>query len=176
MQWFIVSAYSGCEERVSRTLKERIGQQSQTDDFGKVVVPTEMVVEMRGGKRCTTKRKVFPGYVLVQMNLNNDTWHLVRNTPQVMGFIGGDVAEEPEPLSNQEVEDILQRMETGADHPRPHSILNTGEVVRIIDGPFNDFSAVVEEANYEKGRLKVSVSILGRSTSLELELMQVEKI
>lgn len=150
-------------------------QHHQEECFGDALVPTEMVVEMRGGKKRNSRRKFFPGYVLVQMDLNDDTWHLVRSTPQVTGFIGGN-SDQPEPLSDAEADAILQRMKIGTDEPRPHSMLEAGEMVRIVDGPFNDFSATVEEVNYERGRLKVSVSILGRSTSLEMELVQVEKI
>ena len=176
MKWYVVSAFSGCEEQVSKTLQERIDQHEDKNLFGQIIVPTEMVVEMRSGKRRIIKRKFFPGYVLVEMDLNDNTWHLVRSTPQVMGFIGGDSPEDPpKPLSDKEAKDILSRMEQGQDEPRPRSMLEPGEVVRIVDGPFRDFSATVETVNYEKSRLRVAVSILGRSTSLELELMQVEK-
>ena len=175
-QWYIVSAYAGCEESVAYALRERIKQSSEHQNFGDIVVPTEMVVEMRAGKRSTSKRKVFPGYVMVQMYCTDETWHLVRSTPKVTGFIGGESAERPTPMSDHDAEEILKRMESGAQESRPRSMLDAGEMVRIIDGPFSDFSATVEEVNYEKGRLKVTVSILGRSTSLELELTQVEKI
>jgi transcriptional antiterminator NusG len=175
-QWYVVSAYSGCEENVARALRERIDQSTSMEHFGKVVVPTEMVVEMRAGKRNVSKRKVFPGYVMVEMHCTDETWHLVRFTPQVTGFIGGETSERPVPLNDKEAQEILRRMDAGVDESQPRSVLNAGEKVRIIDGPFSDFSATVEEVNYEKGRLKVAVSILGRSTSLELELMQVEKI
>lgn len=174
MKCYVVSVHSGREESVSKVLKERIHQSEYQSCFGDVIVPSEMVIEMRGGKKRKAKRKFFPGYMLVQMDLNENTWHLVRSTPQVTGFIGGSPGQ-PEPLSSQEAEKIYQLIKSGAEAPNPRSMLEPGEVVRIIDGPFNDFSATVEEVNYEKNRLKVSLSVLGRSTSLELELTQVEK-
>lgn len=174
MKWFVVAARAGYEDMACRTLIERISQNKQNDFFGQVVVPTEIVVEMRNGKRRTSKRKFFPGYVLVQMELNDDTWHLVRGTPQIMGFIGGS-SDHPEALCEKEADDILSRIQSGIEKPRMRSMLEPGEMIRIIDGPFSDFSAVVEEVNYEKNKLRVSVSVLGRSTPLELALNQVEK-
>jgi transcriptional antiterminator NusG len=174
IKWYIVHAYSGKELAVVRNITERIKLSNLEDKFGEIVVPTEEVVEMRGGQKCKSKRKFFPGYVLVQMEMNDQTWHLVRNTPWVMGFIGG-VSGKPVPVDNKEVNDILHRVQEGAEKPRPKILFAPGEVVRIISGPFSDFDGVVEEVNYEKNRLVVSVLIFGRSTPVELEFGQVQK-
>ena len=144
------------------------------DRFGEILVPTEEVVEIRGGQKRKSERKFFPGYVLVQMELGDDTWHLVKETPRVMGFIGGK-ADKPAPITDKEAEMILQRVQDSEDKPRPKTVFEAGEVVRVTDGPFNDFNGVVEEVNYDKSRLRVSVSIFGRSTPVELEFTQVEK-
>lgn len=172
-RWYVVHAYSGFEKKVASSLKERIERLSMQDKFGEILVPTEEVVEMRGGQKRKSERKFFPGYVLVQMELDDDTWHLVKETPRVMGFIGGK-ADKPAPITDAEADAILQRVQSG-DKPKPKTIFEPGEMVRVIDGPFNDFNGVVEEVNYEKSRLQVAVLIFGRSTPVELEFSQVEK-
>ncbi|MBV0934819.1 transcription termination/antitermination protein NusG [Marinobacterium weihaiense] len=173
-RWYVVHAYSGYEKRVMNTLKERIDLHGMQDLFGEVLVPTEEVVEIRDGKKRKSERKFYPGYVLVQMVMNDETWHLVKNTPRVMGFIGG-TADKPAPITEKEAQEILQRVESGVDKPRPKTVFEPGEMVRVIDGPFADFNGVVEEVNYEKNRLQVAVLIFGRSTPVELEFTQVEK-
>lgn len=173
-RWYVVHAYSGYEKKVANALKERIELQSMQEDFGDVLVPTEEVVEMRGGQKRKSERKFFPGYVLVQMELTDDAWHLVKETPRVMGFIGGK-ADKPAPITDKEAEIILQRVDDSVDKPKPKTLFEPGEMVRVIDGPFNDFNGVVEEVNYEKSRLQVAVLIFGRSTPVELEFGQVEK-
>jgi transcriptional antiterminator NusG len=174
LQWYVVHAYSGFENQVKRTLQERITRSGMQEKFGDILVPTEEVVEMRDGAKRKSERKFFPGYVLVQMEMNDDTWHLVKDAPKVMGFIGG-TSDRPAPISQREADSILQRVQEGADKPRPKVLFEVGEVVRVIDGPFNDFNGVVEEVNYDKSRLRVSVLIFGRSTPVELEFGQVEK-
>ncbi|MBB3170211.1 transcription termination/antitermination protein NusG [Simiduia aestuariiviva] len=173
-RWYVVHAYSGFEKKVAVSLKERIELHGMQDVFGDVLVPTEEVVEMRGGQKRKSERKFFPGYVLVQMELNDDSWHLVKETPRVMGFIGGK-ADKPAPITEKEAQAILQRVDDSADKPKPKTIFEPGEMVRVCDGPFNDFNGVVEEVNYEKSRLRVAVLIFGRSTPVELEFGQVEK-
>lgn len=172
--WYVVHAYSGFEKNVARSLAERIELSDLQEHFGKVLVPTEEVVEMRAGQKRRSERKFFPGYVLVEMDLNDDTWHLVKETPRVMGFIGGK-ADQPAPLSEAEASAILDRVELGTDRAMPKIVFEPGELVRVIDGPFNDFSGVVEEVNYDKSRLVVAVTIFGRSTPVELDFSQVEK-
>lgn len=173
-RWYVVHAYSGFEKKVASSLKERIELHNMQEKFGEVLVPTEEVVEMRSGQKRKSERKFFPGYVLVQMELDDDTWHLVKETPRVMGFIGGK-ADKPAPITDAEADAILQRVQS-ADKPKPKTIFEPGEMVRVIDGPFNDFNGVVEEVNYEKNRLQVAVLIFGRSTPVELEFSQVEKV
>ena len=173
-RWYVVHAYSGYEKRVMNTLKERIELHGMQEHFGDVLVPTEEVVEMKGGQKRKSERKFFPGYVLVQMELNDEAWHLVKETPRVMGFIGGK-ADKPAPITEREANLILQRVDDSADKPKPKTLFEPGEMVRVIDGPFNDFNGVVEEVNYEKSRLRVAVLIFGRSTPVELEFSQVEK-
>lgn len=173
-RWYVVHAYSGYEKKVAGALKERIELNGMQDKFGEVLVPTEEVVEMRGGQKRKSERKFFPGYVLVQMDLDDSTWHLVKETPRVMGFIGGK-ADRPAPITDKEAELILQRVDDSAEKPTPKTLFEPGEMVRVIDGPFNDFNGVVEEVNYEKSRLQVAVLIFGRSTPVELEFSQVEK-
>jgi transcriptional antiterminator NusG len=173
-RWYVVHAYSGYEKKVAAAIKERIELNGMEESFGEVLVPTEEVVEMRGGQKRKSERKFFPGYVLVQMELTDDSWHLVKETPRVMGFIGGK-ADEPAPITTKEAELILQRIDDAVEKPKPKTIFEPGEMVRVIDGPFNDFSGVVEEVNYEKSRLQVAVLIFGRSTPVELEFGQVEK-
>jgi transcriptional antiterminator NusG len=173
-KWYVIHAYSGFEQYVMRTLKDRIKLHGMEDQFGDILVPTEEVVEMRDGKKRKSDRKFFPGYVLVQMEMNDNTWHLVKESPRVLGFIGG-TSDKPAPISEAEANSILQRVEEGVDKPRPKIVFEPGEVVRVTDGPFTDFNGVVEEVNYEKSRLRVSVLIFGRSTPVELEFGQVEK-
>ena len=173
-RWFIVHAYSGRELHVMRGIREHIRLHSMEDCFGEIVVPTEEIVEMRGGQKRKSERKFFPGYVLVQMEMDSDTWHLVKSVPKVLGFIGG-TAEKPAPITDKEASAILRRVEEGESKPRPKVLFEPGEVVRVTDGPFADFNGVVEDVNYEKNRLRVSVSIFGRSTPVELEFSQVEK-
>lgn len=174
LRWYVVQAYSGYEARVSKALAEHIKINAMEDFFGRVLVPTEEVVEMRAGQKRRSERKFFPGYVLVEMAMNEDAWHLVKNTPRVLGFIGG-TSDRPAPITNKEAEAILNRLEENVDKPKPKTLFEPGEVVRVTDGPFADFNGVVEEVDYEKSRVKVSVLIFGRSTPVELEFGQVEK-
>jgi len=174
MRWYVVHAYSGYERKVKLALEERISLSPFKDLFGEVLVPTEEVLEMRGGQKRKSERKFFPGYVLLQMVLNDDTWHLVKETPRVMGFIGG-TAEKPAPITQREVSEIMNRLEETVDKPSHKTVYEPGEMVRVIDGPFNDFTGTVEDVNYEKSRVRVAVSIFGRSTPVELEFSQVEK-
>ena len=174
MRWYVVHAYSGYEKTVMRSLRERIDESSIKDCFGEVLVPTEEVVEMRGGVKRRSERKFFPGYVLVNMDLNDESWHLVKATPKVMGFIGGK-ADAPAPLSEKEANAILARVQEGSEKATPKTTFEPGELVRVIDGPFNDFNGVVEEVNYDKSRMVVGVTIFGRSTPVELDFSQVEK-
>ncbi|MDR9469058.1 transcription termination/antitermination protein NusG [Marinospirillum sp.] len=173
-RWYVVHAYSGFEKQVMRSLQERIKLKEMEDLFGQVLVPTEEVVEMREGKKRKSERKFYPGYVLVEMDMNDDSWHLVKETPKVLGFIGG-TPEKPAPITEKEADQILQRVQDGTDKPRPRTMFEPGEVVRVLDGPFADFNGVVEEVNYEKSRLHVSVLIFGRATPVELGFGQVEK-
>ena len=173
-RWYVLQAFSGFESRVAITLREYIKQQQMEDQFGEVLVPTEEVVENVAGKRRKSERKFFPGYVLVEMAMNDDTWHLVKSVPRVMGFIGG-TPDKPAPISKREADLILNRLEQSAEKPRHRKEYQPGEEVRVTEGPFADFNGTVEEVNYEKGRLKVSVSIFGRATPVELEFGQVEK-
>ena len=173
-RWYVVHAYSGFENNVARALQERVELSPFKEHFGRILVPSEKVVEMRAGQKRRSERKFFPGYVLVEMELTQETWHLVKQTPRVMGFIGG-TADNPAPLTDREADEILARVEAGTDRAAPKTIFEPGELVRVIDGPFNDFSGVVEEVNYEKSRLHVAVTIFGRSTPVELDFGQVEK-
>ncbi|UZE95844.1 transcription termination/antitermination protein NusG [Alkalimarinus alittae] len=173
-RWYVVHAYSGYEKQVMRSLKEQMALKGLEDRFGDVLVPTEEVVEMRDGKKRRSERKFYPGYVLVQMEMDDETWHLVKSTSRVLGFIGG-TKEKPAPITEKEAMAILQRVESGAEKPRPKTLFEPGEVVRVIDGPFADFNGVVEEVDYEKSRVKVAVLIFGRSTPVELAFGQVEK-
>jgi transcription termination/antitermination protein NusG len=173
-KWYVVHAYSGFETQVKRSLQERIQRSGLQDKFGEILVPTEEVMEMRGEQRRRSERKFFPGYVLVQMEMNDETWHLVRDVPKVMGFVGGS-GDRPAPISAKEAEKILQRIQEGTDKPRPKILFEVGEVVRVKEGPFADFNGVVEEVNYEKNRLRLAVLIFGRSTPVDLEFSQVEK-
>ncbi len=174
LRWYIVHAYSNFEHKVKSSLEERIDMMNLGDKFGEILVPTEEVVEMKGGSKRSSERKFFPGYVLVQMEMDDETWHFVKEVPKVLGFVGGS-SDKPAPISDAEAKHILQSIQEGADKPRPKILFEPGEVVRVIDGPFKDFSGVVEKVNYEKNRLQVSVQILGRSTPVELDFVQVEK-
>lgn len=174
MRWYVVHAYSGYEKRVANSIREQVELKSMQDYFGDILVPTESVVEMREGKKRKSERKFYPGYVLVQMDMNDDSWHLVKSTPRVMGFIGG-TAEKPAPITPKEAETILNRVRDGVDKPTQKTIFEPGQVVRVVDGPFADFTGSVEKVNYDKSRIQVSVSIFGRATPVELEFTQVEK-
>lgn len=173
-RWYVVHAFSQYEKYVQKALKEHIARAGMEDEFGEILVPTEEVVEIRGGQKRTTERKFFPGYVLVQMEMNDKTWHLVNSVPKVLGFIGGR-ADQPTPLSEKEANQILNRVEESVEKPKPKTLFEPGESVRVTDGPFADFNGVVEEVNYEKSRLRVAVTIFGRSTPVDLEFGQVEK-
>jgi len=173
-RWYVVHVYSGYEQQAVRSLKERIRLGGMEDKFGEILVPTEEVVEMRAGQKRKSDRKFFPGYVLVQMEMDDQAWHLVKEVPKVMGFIGG-TSDHPAPISDKEAENIMERVKEGVEKPRPKVLFEPGEVVRVNEGPFADFNGVVEEVNYEKSRVRVSVLIFGRSTPVELEFGQVEK-
>lgn len=173
-RWYVVQAYSGFEARVKKSLEERITFSGLTDSFGRIMIPTEEVIEMRAGQKRRSDRKFFPGYVLVEMEMNDETWHLVKKVPKVLGFIGG-TSDKPAPISEHEAQNIIDQLRTDADKPKPKVLFEAGEIVRIKDGPFTDFNGVVEEVNYEKSRLRVAVLIFGRSTPVELEFDQVEK-
>jgi len=174
LKWYVVHAYSNFEYKVKKSLEERIKLHGLEDKFGDILVPTEEVVEMRDGQKRRSERKFFPGYVLVQMDLDEETWHLVKEVPKVLGFIGGS-SDKPAPITEAEANTILNRVEEGIDKPRPKVLFEPGEVVRVVDGPFNDFSGVVETVNYDKSKLRVAVQILGRPTPVELDFGQVEK-
>jgi transcriptional antiterminator NusG len=172
--WYVVHAFSGFEKQVVRSLKEHIKNAGMEELFEEIIVPTEEVVEMRGGQKRTSERKFFPGYVLVKMEMNDDTWHLVKGVPKVSGFIGG-VGNKPVPITDKEAQAILQQVQDGVEKPRPKFSFAAGEQVRVIDGPFADFNGTVEDVNFEKNKLRVSVSIFGRMTPVELDFSQVEK-
>jgi len=174
LKWYVVQAYSGYEGKVRGFIEDRVKQFGIEEKFGQVLVPTEEVVEMRDGQKRKSARKFFPGYVLVEMDMDDESWHLVRDTPRVLGFIGG-TREVPAPISQKEVDQILSRLEESTDKPRPRTLFEVGEAVRVVDGPFADFNATVESVNYEKSRLSVSVMIFGRATPVELDFSQVEK-
>jgi len=182
-RWYVVHAYSGFEKQVAQALRERIARAGMGDRFGDVIVPTEEVIEMRAGQKRKSERKFFPGYVLVQIathdeagipRIDSESWHLIKETSKVMGFIGG-TAERPLPIRDEEADVILRRVQDGTEKPRPKVLFEPGQLVRVTDGPFNDFNGTVEEVNYEKSRVRVAVSIFGRSTPVELEFGQVEK-
>ena len=182
-RWYVVHAYSGFEKSVAQALRDRIVRMEMQDRFGDVLVPTEEVVEMRSGQKRRSERKFFPGYVLVQIathdeagipRIDSERWHLIKETPKVMGFIGG-TADKPLPISDAEAAQILDRVQEGVEKPRPKVLFEAGQMVRVTDGPFNDFNGVVEDVNYDKSRLRVAVLIFGRSTPVELEFGQVEK-
>lgn len=174
MRWYVVHAYSGYEKSVQRALQERIERAGMQDKFGQILVPVEEVVEMKSGQKSISERKFFPGYVLVQMEMDDESWHLVKNTAKVTGFVGGS-AQKPTPISEKEVAALMQQIQEGVEKPRPKVLFEVGEAVRVKEGPFTDFNGMVEEVNYDKSRLRVSVLIFGRSTPVELEFSQVEK-
>lgn len=174
LRWYVVQAYSNFENKVKLSLEEHIKRDGLQQYFGRILVPTEEIVEMRSGQQRKSERKFFPGYVLVEMELTNETWHLVKNVPKVLGFIGG-TSDRPAAITEKEAMTILNKVEEGVNKPRPKTLFEVGEVIRIIDGPFKDFNGVVEEVNYEKNKLKISVLIFGRSTSVELDFGQIEK-
>jgi transcriptional antiterminator NusG len=173
-RWYVVHAYSGMEKSVMKALQERIERDGMQDKFGRILVPTEEVVEVKNGQKSISERRFFPGYVLVEMEMTDESWHLVKNTNKVTGFVGGK-ANKPTPISQKEVEKILTQMQEGVEKPRPKTLFEVGEMVRVKEGPFTDFNGNVEEVNYEKSRLRVSVTIFGRATPVELEFGQVEK-
>ena len=174
LRWYIVHVYSGFENKVKAALEERITASPNPDKFGEVLVPTEEVVELVKGKRRTSARKFYPGYILVRMKLDDETWHIVNDTAKVTGFLGG--RDKPAPLSDEEAERIINRMEAGKIKPQPKYSFDSGDEVRVIDGPFTNFNGTVEEVNQEKGKIKVLVSIFGRSTPVELDFVQVTKL
>lgn len=174
MRWYAVQAYSGFEKSVQKGIEERVARSDIQDQFGQILVPVEEVVEMKSGQKTISERKLYPGYVLVQMNMTDESWHLVKSTPRVTAFIGG-TAQKPTPIKDKEVDLILQRIDDSKSNPIQKMSFEKGESVRIIDGPFKDFSGSVEDINYEKSKLRVSVVIFGRSTPVELEFGQVEK-
>jgi len=174
LRWYVVHAYSNFEHKVKESLQERVKRYGLEHKFGQILVPTEEVVEIREGQKRKSERKFFPGYVLVQMELDDETWHLVKEVPKVLGFIGGS-SDRPAPISDKEANAILQRVQEGAEKPRPKVLFEPGEMVRVTDGPFNDFNGQVEEVNYDKSKLRVGVMILGRQTPVELDFSQVEK-
>ena len=173
-RWYVVHAYSGMEKSVRKALIERIARSGMQEQFGEILVPTEEVVEVKNGQKAVTERRFFPGYVLVEMDMTDESWHLVKNTSKVTGFVGGK-ANRPTPISEKEVQKIMAQMQEGVEKPRPKTLFEVGEMVRVKEGPFTDFNGNVEEVNYEKSRLRVSVTIFGRATPVELEFGQVEK-
>jgi transcription termination/antitermination protein NusG len=175
MRWYVVHAYSGMEKAVERNLRERIDRSGMQAKFGRILVPTEEVVEMKNGKKAVTERRFFPGYVLVEMLMDDESWHLVKNTSKVTGFVGG-AKNRPTPISEDEVMKIVTQMQEGIEKPRPKVEWEVGEVVRVKEGPFTDFNGSVEEVNYDKNKVRVSVTIFGRATPVELDFHQVEKV
>ena len=174
LKWYVVRAVSGQEKKVKTYLENEIARQKLEDYIPQVLSPSEKVYEMRGGKKRVRERNFFPGYVLVHMDMTDEAWHLVKDCPKVMGFIGG-TSDQPAPITDAEAATILDRMQEGVDKPKPKVLFEAGEVVRVIDGPFNDFNGVVQEVDYEKSRLRVAVLIFGRETPVDLEFGQVEK-
>lgn len=173
-QWYVVHTFSGYEQKAKAALEERVKNLGKEDLFGEILVPAEKVVELVRGKKKTSSRKFFPGYILVQMELNDETWHIVKGTPKVTGFVGGG-KEQPPSVTEEEVKKITQQVEEGAVKPRPRILFSAGENVKVVDGPFADFSGVVEEVRPDKGKLRVLISIFGRATPVELDFVQVER-
>ena len=174
MNWYVIQAFSNCEAKVKAALEERIEMSGLSDKFGDIMIPTEQVTELKKGQKKQMERKFFPGYMLVNMEMNDDTWHLVRKTPNVMGFIGGS-RNKPHPLTDKEFNAIVNRVDEAVESPKFKTVFESGETVRINDGPFNDFNGIVEEVDYEKNLIRVSVSIFGKATPVELNFSQVEK-
>jgi len=174
-KWYVAHTYSGFENKAKKSLEEKIRMEGLQDEFGEILIPTEQVVEMVKGEKKTSKRKILPGYMLVQMEMNDRTWHLVKNTPKVTGFVGAAANQQPPPISEAELQRLTSQISEGAAKPRPKVQFEEGDTVRVIDGPFSNFNGSVEEVNPEKGRVKVLVSIFGRATPVELDFMQVEK-
>ena len=174
-RWFVVQAYSGFEKNVQKTLKERIVRDEMGDYFGQILVPVEEVVDIKNGRKTVSERKFYPGYVLVEMEMTDDSWHLVKSTPRVTGFIGG-TANRPLPITQREVDAIMQQIQTGGEKPKPKVEFEVGQRIRVNEGPFADFNGVVDEVNYERNKLRVSVQIFGRETPVELDFTQVEKV
>jgi len=174
MHWYVVHTYSQFEKSVQRALTERIQRDGMQDKFGQILVPVEEVVELKSGQKSITERKFFPGYVLVEMEMTDETWHLVKSTPKVTGFLGGS-AMKPTPISEKEVQNIMKQMQAGVEKPRPKVLFEVGELVRVKEGPFTDFNGSVEDVNYDKNKIRVAVTIFGRSTPVELDFGQVEK-
>ena len=174
MNWYIVQAYSGFEKKVVESIREELKKHKLEDNIGEILVPTESVVELKSGAKKKTERKFFPGYILIEMEMNDDTWQLVKHTPRVSTFVGGK-KDKPSPISKSDVDNILNRIEVGEEAPRPKTLFEPGEVIRVCDGPFNDFNGIVEEVDYERSSVKVSVQILGRSTPVQLDFIQIEK-
>ncbi len=172
-EWYIVHTYSGFEKKVAESLRQRVQAYDLEDQIGEVLIPTEDVVEMKGGKKVVSPKRFFPGYVLVQMEMNDDTWHVVKNTPKVTGFVGA--GQKPAPLTQEEVDQVIHQVTVAAEKPKPKYTFESGETVRIIDGPFSNFSGLVDEVNLDRNTLKVMVTIFGRSTPVELDFLQVEK-
>ena len=172
--WYVVHTYSQFEKSVQRALTERIQREGMQDKFGQILVPVEEVVELKSGQKSISERKFFPGYVLVEMEMTDETWHLVKSTPKVTGFLGGS-AMKPTPISEKEVQNIMQQMQAGVEKPRPKVLFEVGELVRVKEGPFTDFNGSVEDVNYDKNKIRVAVTIFGRSTPVELDFGQVEK-
>ena len=175
MRWYVIHAYSGFEKAVQRALIDRISRTGMQEQFGQILVPTEEVVEMKLGQKSISERKFFPGYVLIEMDMTDEAWHLVKNTAKVTGFVGGEHGRKPPPISEKEVQSILHQMQEGVEKPKPKVLFEVGESVRIKEGPFTDFHGSVEDVNYDKSKLRVSVTIFGRATPVELEFGQVEK-
>lgn len=174
-RWYVVHAYSGMEKAVERNLRERIDRAGMQDKFGRILVPMEEVVELKNGKKAVTERRFFPGYVLVEMDMADDTWHLVKHTSKVTGFVGG-AKNRPSPISEAEVLKIVNQMQEGIEKPRPKVEWEVGELVRVKEGPFTDFNGAIEDVNYDKSKVRVSVTIFGRATPVELDFSQVEKV
>jgi transcriptional antiterminator NusG len=174
-RWYVVHAYSGMEKAVERNLRERIDRAGMQDKFGRILVPTEEVVELKNGKKAVTERRFFPGYVLVEMSMDDESWHLVKHTSKVTGFVGG-AKNRPAPISEAEVMKIVNQMQEGIEKPRPKVEWTVGEIVRVKEGPFTDFNGAIEEVNYDKSKVRVSVTIFGRATPVELDFSQVEKV
>ncbi|MEI2676465.1 MAG: transcription termination/antitermination protein NusG [Burkholderiaceae bacterium] len=174
-RWYVVHAYSGMEKAVERNLRERIDRSELQDKFGRILVPMEEVVELKNGKKAVTERRFFPGYVLVEMEMADDSWHLVKHTNKVTGFVGG-AKNRPSPISEAEVMKIVHQMQEGVEKPKPKTLWSVGELVRIKDGPFTDFNGAIEDVNYEKSKVRVAVTIFGRATPVELDFAQVEKV